>query len=155
MANDSSSPKLIVPAVAGLYEWGADMSYPLVRFFAGIILVPHGAQKLFEWFGGSQAGAAGFLNKVGVVPGEFWVIVLGGVEFFGGLLIAIGLLTRPAALGALIVMIVAIVAVNAGPGFFWNKGGYEYPLLWGIIFFAIFLKGGGKLSIDSKLGKEF
>ncbi len=155
MANDSSSPKLIVPAAAGLYAWGADMSYPLVRFFAGIILVPHGAQKLFEWFGGSQAGTAGFLNKVGVVPGEFWVIVLGSVEFFGGLLIAIGLLTRPAALGALIVMIVAIIAVNGAPGFFWTKGGYEYPMLWGIIFFAIFLKGGGPLSIDAKLSKEF
>ncbi len=155
MANNTSSPKLIVPAAAGLYAWGADMSYPLVRFFAGLVLAPHGAQKLFEWFGGNQAGAIGFFNKIGLEPGGLWVIVTGSIEFFGGLLIAIGLLTRPAALGAMIVMIMAILTVNAGGGYFWTKGGYEYPLLWGIIFFAIFLKGGGNMSVDSKLGKEF
>ncbi len=155
MANDTSSPKLIVPAVGGLYAWGSDLAYPLVRFFAGLILAPHGAQKLFEWFGGNQAGTIQFFNNVGVVPGEFWVIVVGSVEFFGGILIAIGLLTRPAALGAIILMVVAILTVNSGNGYFWTKGGYEFAMLWAIVFLAIFFKGGGRLSIDSKLGKEF
>ncbi len=155
MANDSSSPKLIVPAVAGLYEWGADMSYPLVRFFAGIMLVPHGAQKLFGMFGFNPEGFNGFLTKFGFVPAELWVIVLGIIEVVGGLMIAFGLLTRPWALAAAIELLVAVFVVHLGNGYFWNKGGYEFPLLWGVVMIAIFLKGGGKLSIDSMLGKEF
>ena len=153
MANDSST-KLMVPGVAGLYEWGADLSYPLVRFFAGLILAPHGAQKLFSMFGGSQEGTIGFLNKVGIAPGETWVIVLGVIELVGGLMIAFGLLTRPWALAAAIELFVAAFYVHLGNGFFWNKGGYEYPLLWAIVFLAIFFKGGVRLSIDSMLGKE-
>ena len=155
MANDTSSPKLIVPAVAGLYEWGSDMAYPLVRFFAGIMLVPHGMQKLFGMFGFNPEGFNGFLTKFGFVPAELWVIVLGIIEVVGGLMIAFGLLTRPWALAAAIELLVAAFVVHLGNGYFWDKGGYEFPLLWGIVMIAIFLKGGGRLSIDSKLGKEF
>lgn len=155
MSNDSSSPKLMVPAVAGLYEWGSGISYPLIRLFTGLMLVPHGAQKLFDMFGGTTEGTAAFFTKVGVEPALTLTYLVGFVEFFGGIMIAIGLLTRPAALGAMILLLVAVFQVHLGNGFFWTKVGYEYPLYWAVMCFAVFLKGGGNMSVDSKLGKEF
>ena len=155
MANDTSSPKLIVPGVAGLYEWGSGLSYPLIRFFAGLMLVPHGAQKLFDMFGGSYAGTVQFFTNIGLVPADFWVIVAGCTEFFGGLLIAFGLLTRLAAAAAVIDLLVAAYVVHLGKGFFVTNGGYEHALLWAIIMIFIFFRGGGRLSIDAKIGREF
>lgn len=164
MANSSGSPSLIIPAVGGLYEAGSNIAYPMIRFFAGAMLVPHGAQKLFEMFGGNFAGSVKFFGAMGFDSPEIWVYAAGAVEFFGGILIAIGLLTRPAALGAAILLLIAAIYVHmltlsgvyeGKGGFFWTKLGYEYPLLWGIVMISIFFKGGGKMSVDSKLGKEF
>lgn len=155
MANDSPSSKLIVPGVAGLYEWGSGLSYPLLRFFAGLMLVPHGAQKLFDMFGGSYGGTVQFFTNIGIVPAEFWVIVVGFVEFFGGLAIAFGLLTRPFALAATAELLFAAFYFHLGKGYFVAKGGYEHALIWAFIMIFIFFRGGGRVSIDSKLGKEF
>ncbi len=158
MANDSSSPRLIVPAMAGLYDAGKDYTYPAMRFFAGLFLVPHGAQKLFEWVGGNFEGLVGLFTKLGIVPPEFWLIVVGIIEFFGGILIAIGLLTRPAALAAAISLMIGAIWAHMivfKGGFFWTNSGYEYPMLWSILCIVIFFRGGGKMSVDAKLGKEF
>ncbi len=58
---------------------------PLIRLTTGILLVPHGAQKLFGWFGGGGiAGLAAFLDKMSSGPGWFWAGVLGLLEFCGG-----------------------------------------------------------------------
>ena len=51
-------------------------------------------------------------------------------------------------------MAVSVFAVHLGNGFFWTNGGYEYPLLWGLIALAIFFRGGGELSLDRKIGRE-
>ncbi|MHA1536974.1 MAG: DoxX family protein [Alphaproteobacteria bacterium] len=155
MTSNTEDTKLIVPAVGGFYEAGKPWAYPLIRVAAGLWMVPHGAQKLFGSFGGNIEGTAGFFAKIGIEPALTMAYLTGGIEFFGGILIAIGLLTRPAALGGLILMLVAVFAVHIGNGFFWNKGGYEYPLMWAVLMLAIFLKGGGELSIDKQLGKEF
>ncbi len=155
MTEGSDSPKLIVPAVAGLYEAGANLVYPWIRFMVGLFLVPHGAQKLFGLFGGNITGTAGFFSKVGLEPALPLAYLIGTVEFFGGILVAIGLLTRPAALAATIMLLVAALHVHLGNGFFWTKAGLEYPLLWAFMFLAIFFRGGGAMSVDSKLGKEF
>ncbi len=80
---------------------------------------------------------------------------MGGTEFFGGLLLAIGLLTRPAAVGVVIVMAVAVFAVHLPNGFFWGAGGYEYPLLWGLLALAIAFRGGAEMSLDRMIGREF
>lgn len=155
MANGTSSPKLIVSGVAGLYRWGSGLSYPLLRFFAGLMLVPHGAQKLFGMFGGNYGGTVQFFINIGIVPGELWVPVVGFVEFFGGIAIALGLLTRPFALAATIELLFAAFYFHFDKGFFVAKGGYEHALIWAIIMIVIFFRGGGRLSIDAKLGKEF
>ena len=52
-------------------------------------------------------------------------------------------------------MAVAAFYVHWGNGFFWNKGGYEYPLMWGILALMILIRGAGAYSVDRKLGREF
>jgi len=157
MNADHNAPRPIIGALAPLYARLAPLSYPMIRFFAGLFLVPHGAQKLFGWFGGGGLeGTAGYFSQnLGLEPGLFWAALVGGTEFFGGLCLAIGLLTRPAAAAVLILMTVAIVTVHLGNGFFATAGGFEYPALWGLIALAIVLRGGGRMSVDRMIGREF
>ena len=157
MNADSQAPRPIIGGLAPLYARFSPLSYPMIRFFAGLFLVPHGAQKLFGWFGGgSLEGTAGFFSQnLGLEPGMFWAVLAGGTEFFGGLLLAIGLLTRPAAVAVTILMAVAVVTVHLGNGFFATAGGYEYPLFWGLVALAIALRGGGRMSVDRMIGREF
>jgi putative oxidoreductase len=127
-----------------------------VRFFAGLILVPHGAQKLFGAFGGGGLdGTAGFFAKIGLEPSMILATWVGFFEFFGGIAIAIGLLTRPVALVVAVQLLVAAFYVHLASGYFWTGRGYEFPLLWAIIMIAIAIRGGGDKSIDKMLGKEF
>jgi putative oxidoreductase len=156
MSYDTTQPRPIVPALAPLYTRLSRLSYPLIRAATGLILMPHGAQKLFGWFDGGGLEAMGrfFDHNLGLEPGLLWAALVGGVEFFGGLFLALGLLTRPAALGVAVVMAVAVL-VHSPNGFFWDQRGYEYPLLWGLIALAIAFKGGAELSLDRALGREF
>ncbi len=149
-------PRLVIPALAPLYAGLSRFSIPLIRATAGLFLMPHGAQKLFGWFGGyGLEGTGGFFAQtLGLEPGLFWAALVGGTEFFGGLFLALGFLTRPAAAGIAIVMAVAAFTVHLDKGFFWTGGGYEYPLLWGLVAFAFVLRGGGVLSLDRALGRE-
>ncbi len=156
MTNDSTKTRLIVPALGPLHANLARWSYPLIRAATGLMLVPHGAQKLFGWFGGHGLEGTGgyFAQNLGLEPGVFWAALVGGTEFFGGLCVALGFLTRPAALGVTILMTVAIFAVHLPNGFFWGQGGYEYPLLWGLIALAIAFRGGAEMSLDRAIGRE-
>jgi len=134
----------------------APLAWPIVRITTGLLLMPHGAQKLFGWFGGHGLEATGqfFAANLGMEPGILFAFLAGFVEFFGGLALVLGLLTRPAALGVAVLMGVAM-SVHIPNGFFWNAGGYEYPLMWGLLTIAIFLRGGGEASLDRKLGLPF
>lgn len=147
----------IIPAFAPLYRSLAQFAEPLMRATVGLILVPHGAQKLFGWFGGyGLEGTAGFFaGNLGLEPGIFWAALVGGVEFFGGLFLALGLLTRPVAAAIAMLMAVALFRVHLGNGFFWTDGGYEYPLMWGLLALGFALRGGGAISIDGRIGREF
>jgi putative oxidoreductase len=81
----------------------------VLRVPVGLILAAHGAQKLFGWFGGNGlAGTAQWLSSMGMEPGYLMAILAGGAEFFGGLAMVLGLLTRPAALAAAFTMLVSI-----------------------------------------------
>ncbi len=157
MSYEMTHPQRIVPAFAPLYARLSNLSYPLIRATAGLALMPHGAQKLFGWFGGyGLEGTGGFFSQsLGLEPGLFWAALVGGVEFFGGLFLVLGLLTRPAALAVAMLMAVAVLKVHLPNGFFWTSGGYEYPMFWGLIALAIAFKGGAELSLDRKFGREF
>ena len=153
----TTTARPIIPALAPLYERMSGLAEPLIRATAGILLMPHGAQKLFGWFGGyGLDGTAGYLaSNLGLEPGIVWATLVAVTEFFGGLFLALGLLTRPVAAAITVVMAVAVFAVHLPNGFFWGNGGFEYPLLWGLIALAFVLRGGGPVSIDARIGREF
>lgn len=146
--------KPVIPAIGALTTALSPLAEPMVRIATGLILVPHGAQKLFGWFGGYGIEATGqfFATKLGLPAG---IAVLAGlIEFFGGLALAAGLFTRPVAALVAGLMAVAVVQVHLGAGFFWTSGGFEYPLLWGIVALGFAIRGGGRFSLDAAIGHE-
>lgn len=127
----------------------------ILRVPVGLILMAHGAQKLFGWFGGNGlAGTAGWLSSMGMEPGFLMAILAGGAEFFGGLALVLGLLTRPAALVAAFTMLVAIFSVHINNGLFVADGGYEYALTLMVASIALAIQGGGYLSMDNALSEK-
>jgi putative oxidoreductase len=149
-----SPAKPIVPVFASITNVLSPFAEPLVRVAAGLLLVPHGAQKLFGWFGGYGIDATGqfFATKLGL-PASL-AVAAGAIEFFGGLLLAAGVATRPVAALVFGVMAVAVVQVHLPAGFFWTDGGYEYPLLWAIVALFYVIRGGGRYSVDALIERE-
>ena len=135
---------------------GADVTETLVRVAAGAFLIPHGAQKLFGWFGGYGLEATGqfFANQLGFANGYLAALGAGSVEFFGGIALALGLLTRASALAIFVFLLVA-ANFHFTAGFFWTESGWEYPVLWAILALSFVTKGGGKYSMDNVLGIKF
>src|SRR3546814_5408717 len=91
--------------------------------------MPHGWGKLFQ---GQVAQTAEGFAKMGLEPALALAYYIGVLEFFGGLMIAVGFLTRFWAEQVVGFMATAVVVAHWGTGFFWTKGGYEYPLMWGV-----------------------
>ena len=121
----------------------------VLRLVLGLTLAAHGAQKLFGWFGGpGLPGFAANLEELGVRPGRVWAAVSAGIEFGGGLLVALGLLTPVAALFLVGDLLIAILTVHITRGFWNHDGGYEFPLALIGGFVALSLVGPGELSID-------
>jgi putative oxidoreductase len=143
------------PATGTLDKLGM-LAYPLIRVTTGLLLMPHGAQKLFGWFGGyglSGTGAS-FGDTLGMQPGILFALIAGLIEFFGGLALVLGLLTRPVAAVVAVFLAVAL-SVHVPNGFFWTDGGIEYPLMWLLLAVVIVLRGGGEYSLDRRLGLRF
>ncbi len=123
-----------------------------VRIGAGIIFAAHGAQKLFGWFGGyGLEGTAGWMASIGLEPGMLMATLAGSAEFFGGLLLIVGLLVRPAALMLAVTMVIAIVTVHLGNGLFMDNNGYEFGLILLVISAGLVFRGAGSLSADRVL----
>lgn len=126
----------------------------VLQVVLGLIFMAHGAQKLFGMFGGAGlAGTGGFFDKFGISPGYFWAVVVGLVEFFGGLCVFLGFVTRYAAALLVIDMTVAVFAVHF-PTFFWTKGGLEMAMTLGFIALSLVLSGPSFLALDHVLGLE-
>ena len=154
MANGIAQRRYFIPTLGSMLEGLEGLTYPMVRIVTGALLIPHGAQKLFEWFGGSQAGTAKFFEKFGFIPGMPYVYGIGTLEFFGGICIVLGLFTRLWALLLIGFMATAVFHVLAPAGFFWTKGGYEFALMWLVLAVVVFIRGGGPFSIDAILPKQ-
>lgn len=131
----------------------ADTCAPLaLRLPVGIIFMAHGSQKLFGWFGGyGLEGTGQWMASIGLEPGYLMALLAGSGEFFGGLALLIGLLTRPAALVAAFTMIVAILTVHIGNGLFMSNNGYEFGLALLAASISLLISGGGNLSADKAL----
>lgn len=133
-----------------------DFTLTLMRLVLGVVFFAHGAQKMLGWFGGyGFHGTMGFFTHSGIpAPLAFLAIC---AEFFGGLGLIVGLLSRIAAFGIVVNMLVAVATVHAANGFFMNwfgnqKGeGFEYHLLAIALGLAIMIKGAGALSLDRLL----
>lgn len=149
------APRRILPFAAPITDALSPFAEPLLRVVVGLTLVPHGAQKLFGAFGGYGLEATGqfFEAKLGLPP--VMALIAGLIEFFGGLALAAGLLTRPVAALAAGLLAVAAFQVHWGAGFFWTAGGFEYPLLWAVAALYFALRGGGRYSADAAIGREF
>ena len=131
---------------------GKEVTLLVLRIALGVIFMAHGAQKLFGWFDGpGLSGAAGFLGQMGFKPPLFWAFALAASEFFGGLGVLVGLLTRLAALSLLIGQIVAVIKVHAPNGFFLSNKGFEYNLSLIAISLALIIVGAGAISLDAGL----
>lgn len=126
-------------------------SLPL-RIGAGVIFTAHGAQKLFGWFGGyGLEGTGAWMASIGIEPGVLMAAMAGSAEFFGGLLLIIGLLVRPAAVILAITMIVAIVTAHSQNGLFLSNNGYEFGLALLVISVGLVFRGAGSISADRLL----
>lgn len=124
-----------------------------LRVGVGVILAAHGAQKLFGWFGGyGLEGTGQWMASIGLEPGYLMALAAGSAEFFGGIALIIGLLTRPAAIVSAFTMLVAMVVVHLEHGFFLATNGIEFSLILLIGSAVIALQGAGKISVDAYLG---
>ena len=129
----------------------------ILRIMLGIVIFPHGAQKLLGWFGGyGFTGTMGWFTETIGVP---WIFALLAIiaEFFGSLGLITGLLTRVAAFGVGMVMLVATLTVHWQVGFFLfcfgnlQGEGFEFHLLAMAMAVVLMIKGGGAASVDQKL----
>ena len=129
----------------------------ILRLVLGVVFFAHGAQKLLGWFGGyGFSGTMGFFTNQMHIPALFAFLAI-AAEFFGGLGLILGLLTRVAAFGIGVTMAVAIAAVHGAVGFFmnWNGAqhgeGFEYHLLVLAIAAFLMIRGAGAFSLDRVL----
>jgi putative oxidoreductase len=125
----------------------------VARIILGLTLATHGAQKLFGWFGGNGVkGTAGFVEGLGFRPGTLFAAAAGLGEFGGGVLTAAGFLGPVGPALLVLVMLVAIVSVHWGNGFFARSGGIEHPLMNVAAALAIAFAGPGAYSLDGLFG---
>ncbi|OOV20488.1 DoxX family protein [Flavobacterium sp. LM4] len=138
-----------------------NISALLARLTLGIVVFPHGAQKLLGWYGGyGFEGTMGFLTEQAGLPYLIALLVI-LIEFFGALFLIFGFATRVAAFGILVNFIGVVITTHLHSGFFmnWysepNKGeGLEYfVLLFGLTLIAL-ISGGGKASIDGLISEN-
>jgi putative oxidoreductase len=133
------------------------MATAILRVVLGIVFFAHGAQKLLGWFGGfGFTGTMGYFTGAMHIPAVFAFLAI-MAEFFGGLGLILGFLTRIAAFGIAMNMLVAIATVHRPNGFFMNwdgtqKGeGFEYHLLVLAMTMFLMLRGAGAFSVDRAL----
>jgi putative oxidoreductase len=134
-----------------------DTAITILRLVLGVIFFAHGAQKMLGWFGGyGFSGTMGFFTGVMHIPALFAFLAI-VAEFFGGLGLILGLLTRVAAFGIFSNMVVAVAMIHGQFGFFMNwtgaqKGeGYEYHLLVLATTAFLMIRGAGAASVDRLL----
>ena len=145
-------PKLIFPALAGLYRHFSPFSYAFIRFATGAVLLPHGIQKVLSV---PISKFAPNIAAKGLPFAEALAYLTYFAESVAAACLAIGLFTRIAAAMIGIEMLVIVFVFQWQFGYFWTARGYEYALLWLLLCIAIFFKGGGRYSVDRLIGREF
>lgn len=145
---EKRSTNLIVPGLSSVYSGLHDLAETILRVVAGVALAIHGSGKI-----GDPLGAAGMVEQLGFYPGGFWSFLLSCTEFFGGILVAIGLLTRPAAFAGMIVLLVTVWFhwIVQGQGY----SGAEKSIIWAAVLFFFVIRGANSHSVDARIGRQF
>ena len=143
-----------------IFQTNESNATTIIRIVLGVILFPHGAQKMLGWFGGyGFDGTMSFLTGTAGLP---WIIafLVIAIEFFGAISLIVGFATRIVAVGIISLFAGIVFTSHLQNGFFMNwagnlKGeGYEYHLLIIGMAIALLVSGGGKWSIDYVLQKK-
>jgi putative oxidoreductase len=146
--------KLIIPALAPVYRRVAPLGYALLRVSLGLQFLPSGFDKMFE--GGAARIAAGNIRTLGWFKPELaWGWAVAGLEFFGAILLIIGLFTRPVAFALAVELAVIAFWIMLPRGAFWTTGGIEVALLMMFAAIGFVFGGGGRYSVDRMLDREF
>ena len=124
-----------------------DLAPLFLRVALGAAFIVHGYPKLFKTF----AGFAGWLESIGFKPGKFWALVVGVVEFFGGIALILGVFTQLAAALIAVNMLVAMAKVKWGKVKFveMEKTGWELDLIYLVAAMAVILLGPGACAVGS------
>ena len=138
--NVEHEPKLLFPGLKSFYDIAVPLAWPIVRVAVGWNLLVHGWGKVVR---GPSAYIRGFVEQ-GFDPALPWVWAALIIEFAGGIALIVGLFTRFFAAAAAVEMLI-ITVLYWKAGFSWLNRGYEYTLLWGLVCFAIALRGGGPI----------
>jgi putative oxidoreductase len=157
---DASTP-LVIPALGHLYAALGPLVEALLRLVVAAALIMHGLRMTFGFFPNTgiplrnvRMLAAQF-ERDGYRPGWLWARTISITQLVGGPMLALGLFTRLAAIPIVIFLAVAIVDRWRANGYFWNKLGVEYVLLWGVAALYFLVNGGGLYSLDRLIGREF
>lgn len=146
--SDKNSIQERIPALVPVYNGLHNAAETLMRVLCGAIFAVHGFPKIMNPFGATEMVA-----KLGFAPAALWSVMLSVTEFTAGILLAIGLFTRPAAVATSVILAVTVYAhwITFGQGY----AGSEKSILWlGMaIFFAV--RGANKHSVDAAIGKQF
>lgn len=143
----ATTNRLIVPALGPFYASLGRFANPFQRIVFALLVMPSGWQKFTDPV--VQANAAASISQLGFPPPSFWFWFVAALELFGGLALALGLLTRVVALLFFVAMLVAAFAMLE------EAGAYQYPLIMAALAFIFFLRGGRDYSLDRLIGREF
>ena len=142
----------ILLTAASKTESDSGLSLLILRITIATVFMAHGSQKLFSWFGGyGLEGTGQWMDSIGLAPGYLMALLAGSGEFFGGLLLLFGLLTRASSLVLAITMFVAIFSVHFANGFFMSANGYEFAFVLLGASVALMFSGAGRYSLDALL----
>ena len=144
-----------------LFQTNDNFSYWVPRVILGCVMFPHGAQKLFGWFGGfGFTNTMTYFTQTAGLPWIIAFLIIMG-ESLGSLGLIVGFFTRLSALGLICIMVGAITTVHIPNGFFMNwfgkqaGEGFEYHLLVIGMSIPLLISGGGKYSVDGLINKYF
>jgi putative oxidoreductase len=158
---DAATP-LLFPQLGHAYQALAPWAEALLRAGTGLALVPHGLRNTFGLFPSSGVRAhnvaelAQQLDRDGYRPGRFWAPAISLTQLVGGPMLALGLFTRPVAVPILLFLVVSNYERWRVGGYFWNKTGLEYTLMWTLSVLFFLVHGGGAISLDHLvIGREF
>ncbi len=129
-----------------------DLGLFIIRVVFGLLMIGHGTQKLFGWFGGyGLSGSSGFVASRGFAPAKFWTATGSISEAVGGLLFLLGFLSPLGSIAIAAAMLTAIIGFH-WPKFWASDGGYEHPLVMLTAAVGVGLSGPGAYSLDAAYG---